>query len=394
MPSVPPPIEQVQEMYDQWVEAGRPKIGVFARQIGREDTTVRRWLNRFAVQLGVKPEEKLAARQGFAPDADMTHPVPSPFVVKGTSTLYDENGKAKLQWVKTKLDDQLVQEAIREFIEHMVSGANGLSPKIPTPTHNNKDLLAVYPLGDPHFGMYSWAEETGDNFDLSIAEKLTCGAIDRLVDSAPNAETALILELGDMFHADNNTNMTARSGNVLDVDGRWAKVMQVGLRAMLYCIKRALSKHKTVVVRIVKGNHDDHSSFALALALDAYFSNNPRVTIDLNPSVFWYYAFGKVLLGVTHGDSCKTDRLPGIMAADKPEEWGKATYRHWYHGHIHHDSVKEHPGCMVESFRTLAARDAWHSSAGYRAGRDMKCIVHHKEYGEVERHRCDIGMIQ
>jgi len=31
---------------------------------------------------------------------------------------------------------------------------------------------------------------------------------------------------------------------------------------------------------------------------------------------------------------------------------------------------------------------------GYRAGRDMRLIVLHKEYGEVERHRCDISMLQ
>jgi len=30
---------------------------------------------------------------------------------------------------------------------------------------------------------------------------------------------------------------------------------------------------------------------------------------------------------------------------------------------------------------------------GYRAGRDMRCIVHHKQYGEIERHRCDVAMI-
>jgi len=355
-----------------------------ARHLGVAKTTVDQAIKSIYIK---------AALAGYSPQHQLTHPVPDPFVVKGYSTYYNAEGEVSGQWVKTRLDDVMVKEAIEAFVEHLVSSVVGLSPTIKAPTHSNKDLLTVYPIGDPHFGMYSWGEETGNNFDLDIAEKLTCNAIDRLVDSAPKSEEALILELGDMFHADNNSNTTSKSGNSLDTDGRWAKVMQVGLKAMLYCIKRTLSKHKKVTVRIVKGNHDDHSSFALALALDAYFSNNGRVTIILSPSVFWYYSFGKVLIGVTHGDTCKTDRLPGIMAADKSREWGEADFRHWYHGHIHHDSLKEYPGCTVESFRTLAAKDAWHSAAGYRSGRDMKCIVMHKKYGEVERHRCDISQI-
>jgi hypothetical protein len=380
-------------MYSQWVASGKKPIATFARDIGRPNNTVKRWLTDYVLRLGIESEDKRAAIQGFAPDHDMTHMVPSPFVVKGTSTLYDENGVAKLQWVKTKLSDQLAEEAIREFVTHLAEGARGLSPLVKAPKTNDADLLAVYPMGDPHFGLYAWAEECGDDFDTDIAEQLTRSAIDRLVDSAPAAETALILELGDFFHMDNESNQTARSGNALDVDSRWARVMQIGLRAMVYCVQRTLEKHKQVIVRIVKGNHDTHSSFALALALDAYFSNNKRVKVDLSPAVFWYYSFGKVLIGATHGDTCKPDRLPGIMAADEPESWGKSTFRHWYHGHIHHDSVKEFPGVTVESFRTLAARDAWHAGAGYRAGRDMRLIVHHKQHGEIERHRCDISML-
>ena len=337
--------------------------------------------------------KKKAAIHGYSPSHDMHHVVPSPFRLKGTSTLYGDDGAMKLQWVKTQIDNEQAEQAIREFIEHLAESAKGQSPVIPAPTHSNADLLAVYPMGDPHFGMYAWAAETGNDFDTDIAEKLTCQAIDRLVASAPPAHTAIILELGDFFHTDNSTNMTLQSGNSLDVDTRWARVMQIGLRAMVYTIKRALAKHRQVVVRIVKGNHDPHASFALALALDAYFSNNKRVQIDLSPAGFWYYRFGKVLIGATHGDTAKMKNLPGIMACDQPGDWGKTKFRYWYQGHIHHEHREEFPGVVVEAFRTLAGRDAWHAAQGYRAGRDMRLLVHHKEFGEIERHRCDVAML-
>ena len=340
----------------------------------------------------IQSVKKKAALAGYAPQHNMNHPVPAPFVVSGTSTLYDENGM-KLQWVKTKADEAQKFDMIREWIESLADGIKGMGPNPPAPKVSNADLLTVYPLGDPHFGMYAWAEETGDDFDAAIAEKLTCAAIDRLIESAPPSDTFILLPLGDLIHADSSTNRTPASGATLDVDTRWSKVMKIALRAFIYAIKRGLEKHKRGIVRIVRGNHDPHASVAIALALDAYFHGNDRLTVDLSPADHWYYRFGKVLIGATHGDTTKERDLLGVMAADRAKEWGNTEYRYWYCGHVHHSAKKEYPGVLVEYFRTLAAKDAWHAGQGYRSGRDAVCIVHHKDYGEIERHRCDIGML-
>lgn len=341
-----------------------------------------------------KAVQKKAAMHGYAPDHDLVHIVPPPFELIGASTLYDEAGNKKLQWVKTRRSHENSLELLKEFAESLGEECAGKSPKIPTPKTDCSHLLTVYPLGDPHIGMYAWAAETGENFDLEIAERDLTIAATRLVAVAPDSDVAIVLNLGDFFHSDNNKNQTARSGHDLDVDGRWGKVMQVGARIMVKVIELAAHKHRQVVVRNVVGNHDDQSSYALALILDAYFRNNARVSVDLSPAPFWYYRFGKVLIGTTHGDMCKLAQLPEIMACDAPEDWGKTQHRYWYTGHIHHESVKDYPGCRVESFRTLAAKDAWHTAAGYRSARDMHCIVLHKEFGEVDRHRCNIAMVR
>ena len=337
---------------------------------------------------------KRAAMSGYAPESSMTKTVPAPYIVKGVSTLYDKNGNVAAQWVKSQIDKDQAFQAIKEWIESLSKDIKGASRLVEVPKTSNTDLLAVYPIGDPHFGMFAWAEETGDDFDLKIAERLAMGAIDHLVSSAPDADTAIILELGDFFHADSNDARTPRSGNSLDTDTRWAKVMQVGLRSMIYTIQAAMKKHTNVIVRIVKGNHDPHSSFALALSLHAFFSNNPRVKVDLSPSPFWYYNFGNVLIGSTHGDGIKAQQLPLIMAADQHYLWGATKHRFFHCGHIHHDDKKEFPGCIVEYHRTLASRDAWHTAAGYRSGRDMKCIIYHKKYGERIRYTCNVDMIE
>lgn len=333
-----------------------------------------------------------AAQRGYAPEHDMRRPAAPGFAVKGTSTYYDEDGKVRGQWVKTTQDKAEMAELLKEFALGLAEEVKGLAPLTKPPAATDDDLLSVYPMGDPHVGMMAWWEETGNNFNLKIAERLTCAAVDRLVSSAPASRRALLLNLGDMFHADNQSNVT-RSGHQLDVDGRWKKVLQVGLRAMVHCIRRLLEKHAEVLVRINSGNHDGHTSYALALMLDCYFHGEPRVIIDLSPAATWYLHFGNNLIGSTHGDTIKGKDMMGVMAADKAAEWGQTRHRYWYVGHVHHQDVKEYPGGVVEYFRTLAARDAWHAGQGYRAGRDMRLIVLHREHGEIERHRCDIAML-
>ena len=385
---------RIDERLKEWATPIQIRYIDATNEYGSERAAARAMgVNKSAIGQAIRAARGRAAMAGYAPSHDMTRAAPSPFVVKGVSTYYNKEGAVSGQWVKTALDSDKKEEAIRVWVDSLIEGARGLSPSIQTPDHVYGDLLCVYPMGDPHFGMYSWRAETGDDYDLALAERLTLAAIDRLVDAAPAAETAIIAELGDFFHMDSTENRTGKSGNSLDVDSRWAKVMQVGLRAMVHVVKRALEKHRRVIVRIVKGNHDPHSHFALALALDAFFSNNERVKVDLSPAAFWFHRFGKVLIGVAHGDTTKMPDLPGIMACDRPEDWGLTKYRYWYQGHIHHEETREFPGCVVEAFRTLAARDAWHAGEGYRAGRDMRCIVLHKEYGEIERHRCDIAMV-
>lgn len=169
--------------------------------------------------------------------------------------------------------------------------------------------------------------------------------------------------------------------------------MRVTFDTLVYWVKAALAKHRKIVVRLCEGNHDPQASFALALSLSSYFRNEPRVTVDLSPANFWYYRFGQNLIGATHGHTQKSEKLPAIMAADRPKDWGETQYRVFFQGHLHHKHIKEYPGCLVEVLRTLAPADAWAHSHGYRSGREMQAIVYHRKFGEIVRHTCPVTKI-
>lgn len=350
-------------------------------------------ITEHAVRARLRVLEQMAAKRGWSPDHDMTKETPEGFSVKGVSTLYGKDGEIKQQWVKTNREQESKLEALAEAIAKLAEPLRGIADPVAAPVLQNADLLNVIPLGDPHLGMYAWGEETGQNFDLQIAERNLVAAVDHLIALAPPADECLIIDLGDFFHADNSEHRTMRSGHALDVDSRWAKVLEVGIRTLQRCIDRALERHTRVRVIIEIGNHDDHSAIMLALCLRAYFSREPRVSIDTSPAKFHWHRFGKNLIGVTHGDTVKKDQLGPIMACDRAADWGETLHRYWYTGHVHHDSLREYPGVIVESFRTLAPRDSWHAAAGYRSGQDLKLDVIHREYGRINRHSIGIHQI-
>lgn len=308
-------------------------------------------------------------------------------------TIHRNGGEVAQSWAQFKPDEARRAAVMREFAAVLAEPVRGLSPIIAAPLETDDDLLVVYPMGDPHFGLYAWGEETGENFDLAEAERVTCAAIDRLVALAPNASQATLLNLGDYFHSNDGSNQTAK-GTQVDVDGRSQKVLRIGVKALRWCVLRLLEKHKTVRIRNVKGNHDSDAHFVLALALEGYFENEPRVTVDMTPAAHSFQRFGKVLIGECHGDMTKASDLPGVMMSDAREHISETTFWHWHCGHVHHDSIKEYQNVVVETHRTLAGKDAWHAAKGYRSGRTMKAISYHREFGEVHRSTCDIAMLR
>jgi hypothetical protein len=334
-----------------------------------------------------------AARRGWSPAHDMSKTVPEGFAVKGVSTMYDADGNVRGQWVKSSRDPEHRLEALFAAVASIAEPFRGASDPVPAPAAADEDLLCIYPFGDPHFGMYAWAQEAGESFDLNIAERELVAAVDHLVALAPPAREAIIMSLGDMFHSDGNSAQTT-AGTRVDVDSRWGKVLTVVIRAMRRCIDLALLKHEIVHVICASGNHDDMTSLVLAVCLSQYYEREPRVQVDTSPAKFYWHRFGKCLIGVHHGDTAKARDLPAIMACDRQKDWGETDHRQFYCGHIHHETVKEYPGVIVESFRTLAPKDAWHAAAGYRSGRDLRLDIWHREHGKIQRHIVGIRQVQ
>ncbi len=322
------------------------------------------------------------------PEAGGQFEMPEGQVVKGLSVLTDQDGRVKQQWIKTKNDSAIpdLVAALKKSFE----GHTGGAALIKAPKVTNYDLLSVYPIADQHLGLMAWGRETGEDYDLQIGCDRLREKMRELVSQSQPSRGAVILNLGDWQHTDDGRNMTPGSGNLLDVDSRYFKILQAGVQLMIDCIDLCLRKHEKVLVRNLPGNHDPHASIALTIALGAFYSKNPRVTIDDDPSDFFFHRFGATLMGATHGHKLKPDRMAMTLATRCKEDWGATDY-HWFlFGHIHHETAKEVGGVRCESFQTLAAKDAYHASGGYDAGQSLQCVTLHRFDGEVGRHRVNV----
>ena len=336
------------------------------------------------IQGAVDRVKRKSALHGYSPEHDMKHIVPSPHVLRGTSTLYDKDGKPKLQWVKTKLDDDKLIQFMQEVIEGMKDDIPKEKPSLGNPI-GNENLLNCYVITDYHLGMLSYEPETGADWDMKIAEDLIIKWFSQAIAQSPNADTAIFAQCSDFLHTDSMDAVTPHSKHLLDADTRFSKVVKTAIRILRVIINMLLSKHKHVHIKMLDANHDPVSQIWLREWFSVLYENEPRVTVDNSPSPYNVYEFGKTALFFHHGHLRKVENVSEVFASKFREIYGRTKYAYAHLGHLHSLHTKENNLMIVEQHRTLAAPDAYAARGGWLSGRDAKVITYSKEYGEVSR---------
>ena len=339
---------------------------------------------RSSIDYGIASLKRKAALAGYSPEHDMTHTAPLGFAVKGTSTLYDKDGKISVQWVKTNRDDEQQQAAMRAAFEALAEELPRLSP-VPFSGVTSEELCNVFTLTDSHVGAMCWREEGGADWDLKIAERTLVGCFEKMIAASPAARVGIVAQLGDFLHADGIMPVTPTSGHILDADGRFSKVVKVAIRILRTVVDMTLAKHEKVVVLMAEGNHDITSSIWLRTMFAALYENEPRVEVIDSPLPYYVYRHGKTMLAWHHGHLKKNDGLPILFASQFPSVWGNTTKRYAHCGHRHHVEEKEHSGMHVIQHATLAARDAYAARGGWLAEREVTAMTYHSVYGRYSR---------
>ena len=350
-------------------------------------------LHHTTVADSIRIVRRKAAISGFAPENDMSRVVPEPFIVRGISTYYNAEGKASGQWVKSRIEDTKLQEMMRQSIDAMKEEIPRLTA-LPAPPLSNDNLLNCYVITDYHLGMLSWDEETGENWDVAIAEKLVVKWMEQAIAQSPNADTAVFAQLSDFLHFDGMDAVTPASKHLLDVDTRFAKLVRSAIRVLRTIIDMLLAKHQKLHIIMADANHDPVSQIWLREWFSVLYENEPRVTVDKSPNPYNAYEFGNVALFFHHGHKRKVANVSEVFAGQFREMFGRTKYAYAHMGHYHSIDIKENNLMIVEQHRTLAPGDAYSARGGWLSGRDAKVISYDRRYGEVSRLTINSDMLR
>jgi len=360
----------------------RVEEGKSQREIARELD-----LSRGTIRGHLEAVKAIAAKQGYSPEHDYTHPVPDGFTVKGVSTLYTD-GKPVAQWVKSQSDKERQLEMLVERMEQSLEAVKPFKPTKP-PNKNDDRLLSLLTITDFHVGSACYEAETGDNFDTKIAADIFLNAMHDMLAACPNSQTGLLNILGDFIHFDGINLQPVTSGNfhVLDADTRYTKIVDVAMSIVREAVKMMLERFERVVVVVAEGNHDISSSVWLRKYIKHMFEGS-RVEVIDNAFPYYAYLHGNCMLGFHHGHKMKLANLHKLFASEPRfrEMWGQASAGVYIHmGHYHHERVIEDGGAVAEMHPSLTGRSSYEARGGWYSMRGAKVITYDKLDGEVHR---------
>ena len=382
MPTPPLPDHVLLEAVEMYAKFGEKTSA--ARHIGIHRNTFEHRL-KLAKQRGIGTiNEQLDTLHGHNPAYGLTHTVPAPLIVRGTSTLY-KDGEQKLQWVKTKLSDMMLEETMKAVISALAADLPKYLPEAPTSHPQDDELLNLYVVTDFHLGMLADADECGENWDTKIAEKLFVDWFGTAISLAPLAKKAVLCNLGDLQHTDGWEALTPVSKHLLDVDTRFSKTIRSCIRMIRTVIKMLLQKYEEVHIIMADANHDAASSAWLRELLAQVYEDEKRITVDLNMDTYYCVEHGLTSLFFHHGHKKQVDNVDDVFVSKYRQVFGRSKFSYAHLGHLHSNQSKETNLMMVERHRTLCASDAYSAKGGWVSGRDAKVITYHKQFGEVAR---------
>lgn len=348
-----------------------------------------------ANELGVNLRDfrRLLERAGWGPDVRQAFLLDP--AIKDSMAAVGTGLVPALAWAKTKSQDgtsysvllkppPMNEAAILDRIRDAFEGMQAADPVV-APDQVVGDLCSVYPLMDVHLGLHAWGRETsGDDYDIKLALRDMRHAFAKILALTPRSSKGLLIVGGDFFHADNNNSETPASKHKLDTDGRFDKVVEAGIFVLAETIDLLVARHGDVLVRVLRGNHDENAHRILTFALAERYRDEPRVKVEKDPRDLFMFQWGRCAIFAQHGDKAKPQQA-ALYISDICPFWSSTRHRHYLTGHVHHDQAKDIGPLRWESLRAFCPPDAYAASMGYGARRALQSMTFHKTDGLVLR---------
>lgn len=262
-----------------------------------------------------------------------------------TKQLYAVKFKVKSIIKENITLNEALEVAINEFKEKIPKYTKKELKEKKLELDENK-LLECPPV-ELHLGELSHQIDTGENYDIKIAQDRFNKIIDAIIErnKYEKCSTLLFSVGGDFFNSDNNFDTTNRGTQQYN-DTRWRKLYLVGLKLMKNALIRLSNEFNRIDVQLVSGNHDLTTSFYLYIALAQAFTNSDKITFKEDYKEVQCYKFNDCMIVTTHGDR-NVKRTMQSVVNEFADIYGRTKYRELHMGHLHStQELKEEIGII------------------------------------------------
>lgn len=305
----------------------------------------------------------------------------------------DEDGNGYSLFVQNPVSGE--KTSLSDIVERAISDA--LEDKQPEyefrPTLPGERLLVI-DLSDVHFLKLCARTETGYHYSRDIARHRVIEGTKALLQmAAPLHVGRILFVLGnDILHTDGPRPQTT-SGTPQDTEGTIFQGFSDAKAAMIGAIEEAAKVAEVDLIHC-PSNHDWVLGWALSQCLGAWFKDHPNVNASeyaLSERHRKYYRYGSNLIGLSHGDGAKEEKLYGLMVTEARNHIAECNHLYWILHHVHHKdrkrrgvdvftTEKDHTGMTthhfgshspegshinVEYVRSPSPPDGWHDRNGF-----------------------------
>lgn len=283
--------------------------------------------------------------------------------------------------VKARLEKNVEIVTIKELVDIFKNDVKTYKPpkfkKLNKGSFKQTNNLLEICLFDTHFNKLVYRDETNNEYDVEIAEKIFIDTVGEFIERAKvfGFDRILFPVGNDFFNSDGMSGATT-AGTPQNNNLLWHDTFRRGCDLIKDAIYLMKDTGVNVDVLMIPGNHDYMNNFFLGEYLYAWFKDDDLVSINNSANPRKYYPYGEVLIGFTHGNEEKRDVLPMLMANEK-ELWYNSTYREWHLGHYHTKKnykysvltkdmiVDERDDIIIRHLSSLSGIDSWTNKKGY-----------------------------
>jgi len=248
----------------------------------------------------------------------------------------------------------------------------------------------IISLADLHLDVKTFQSETGNDSDMYKSFERALKAVKDILYRANyghGIEEIIFIGGNDFYHA-NSAKNTTEKGTPLDVDGRFHESFKLGL-SLITAMLDMCKVYAPVRYYTCYGNHSPEREFYLAAALEAFYRNDDKITIETDPKSRKYFSFGNSAFMLSHDAPKSIKDLPVIFATENPSLF-TMKYKFLLTGHLHSKQetffigTKENFGLVWKRMPSLAKSDKWHFDSFF-IGNQKSCIglVINKNHGEI-----------